>query len=475
MPASKTFIARLEGASVAAQASDIHVLIVGAGRGGMAMLDTLRPYSWVRIEGIADIRSDAPALDAARRAGIPAGTDVQAMLDGFDGDVVIDVTGDPDMRETLDRLARTRRIEVVSGKSARLLFDLARQRIRDERTIHERDAQLAILDHLLEVTEQLRRKPEPRTIIGHSFELIVRNGEIGRGLAVLFDPERNQAEMVVASGIETAKGKTGQLGGCDRFRKACQNLKRNQHIVFPEAPIRLDCLPGKPVFNVMAPLWRQRGLIGVMLFDIPVAHSSTGVAGMLRLAASHLNVALRILDEYETLEQAATLDPLTGAYNRRYLERKLEGEVARCKRTEGSFLSCMFIDLDDFKPINDRFGHAAGDAALRHLTDLIRQNIRSYDTLARYGGDEFVLLMPTGPGENIALAHSAAERIIAQVRQHTVPGYPELRLSISIGMATQSSETVNAESLLARADEALYAAKHAGKNRLRHIMDFKTD
>jgi len=81
--------------------------------------------------------------------------------------------------------------------------------------------------------------------------------------------------------------------------------------------------------------------------------------------------------------------------------------------------------------------------------------------------------MPSGPGEDIAHAHRAAERIIERVRESRIPGYPEIRLSVSIGMATQSSETVDAESLLTRADEALYAAKSAGKGRLRHIMDFR--
>ena len=461
---------RLEDASVTENAREIRVLIIGGGRGGLAMLDALGQYPWVRVEGVADIRADAPALAAAREAGIPTGTDVAAMLERFEGDLVVDVTGDPAMRETLETHVRAAGLEVVSGKSARLLFDLARRNMHDSRAIRERDAQLTILDHLLEVTEKLRQRPALKDIVAESFRVIAGTAGIRRGLAIIWPDGRDRPDIAATHGIRAKR-----LPETDHalLARLFRGLKRDERMLRLDPPVQLEGLPGKPGFHLLLPLWRKRGLAGAMLFAAPASRLPQATEGMFRLAISHLNVALHILDEYEALQQAATLDPLTGAYNRRFLERKLEAEAARCKRAGAGFLSCLFIDMDDFKEVNDRFGHAAGDNALRRLTDIVRECIRSYDTLARYGGDEFVALMPAGPGEDIAHAHRAAERIIERVRESRVPGHPKLKLSVSIGMATQSSETVNAETLLARADEALYAAKKAGKGRLRHIMDFR--
>ncbi len=464
---------QLEQASVAAAVREVRVLIIGGGRGGMAMLDVLRQYSWVRIEGVADVRTDAPALKLAREYGIPTDTDVSVMLGEFDGDLVVDVTGDPAMRETLEAHGRATGVEIVSGKSARLMFDLARQRIHDSLAILDRDAQLAILDHLLEVTERLRQRPAMRDIVGQSFHVVADTAGIHRGLAVIWSGDRNEApEIAAATGIKDESDlKLEQLARLGR------NLDRSKRMLMLDPPLHLDHSSDEPAFNLMLPLWRKHGckhgLAGLMLFATPEGGLAPAAEAMFQLAASHLNVALHILDEYESLQQAATLDPLTQAYNRRFLERKLETEVARCKRAGSGFLSCLFIDMDDFKPVNDRLGHAVGDAALRQLTDIVRQCIRSYDTLARYGGDEFVVLMPAAPGEDIANACHAAERIIERVRESRLPDHPEIKLSVSIGMATQSSETVDARKLLALADKALYAAKEAGKGRLHHIMDFK--
>jgi diguanylate cyclase (GGDEF)-like protein len=164
------------------------------------------------------------------------------------------------------------------------------------------------------------------------------------------------------------------------------------------------------------------------------------------------------------IQELASHDDLTGAFNRRHFMELLVDERERSHRTQQPYSVALF-DLDHFKSINDRFGHAAGDAVLRDFCTLVQAHMRVTDRFARWGGEEFVLLMPvTTP---VVSASLAVERIRGAVAAHvwsdttTLP--PELRVTVSAGVATcVPGEAV--EALIARADAALYQAKKAGRN-----------
>jgi diguanylate cyclase (GGDEF)-like protein len=163
-------------------------------------------------------------------------------------------------------------------------------------------------------------------------------------------------------------------------------------------------------------------------------------------------------------------DVLTGWHNRRYLQVRLNEELARARR-ESSNLVCLMIDIDYFKNINDSFGHAAGDIALRELAQRIEAQVRASDVAARYGGEEFVVLMPKTDVQSGVLL---AERIRGAVSELPIDlgNGREVTATVSIGISTVSPERsdndlkTTGESLLARADVALYKAKAAGRNRV---------
>jgi two-component system cell cycle response regulator len=169
----------------------------------------------------------------------------------------------------------------------------------------------------------------------------------------------------------------------------------------------------------------------------------------------------RLRADFGTALEMALIDPLTGLYNQRYLMRHLRGLLESGQNHE---IAVLMIDVDHFKSVNDEFGHATGDQALRAVADVLRGNTRVFDSLARYGGEEFVVVMP---GTGAADAALAAERLRSAVEATPctwAPGKPS-GLTVSIGVACIAQHPGTPEALLHAADLALYAAKRAGRNR----------
>ncbi len=161
----------------------------------------------------------------------------------------------------------------------------------------------------------------------------------------------------------------------------------------------------------------------------------------------------------------AVIDPLTGIYNRRYAEQHMNRVMERARETGGAF-AVLMIDLDKFKAINDRWGHDAGDAVLREFSRRLQENIRGVDLVARFGGEEFFVAMPDIDHEQAA---AAAERIRGAVegRPFEVTGTKDgLRVTVSIGVAIGTAEDGDPETIIRRADLALFRSKNAGRNRV---------
>jgi diguanylate cyclase (GGDEF)-like protein len=164
-----------------------------------------------------------------------------------------------------------------------------------------------------------------------------------------------------------------------------------------------------------------------------------------------------LAEERKMYEQIAKTDTLTGTMSRYACELILTHESKRCQRTSNPF-SVALLDLDDFKSINDRFGHPTGDRVLKSFSQLISQELREMDTLCRWGGEEFIIILPETDGNR-------AVNIVERLR-HCVTSYDfDLgeSVTVSIGVAS-SSACVDVKLLIAQADEALYEAKAAGKN-----------
>jgi diguanylate cyclase (GGDEF)-like protein len=156
---------------------------------------------------------------------------------------------------------------------------------------------------------------------------------------------------------------------------------------------------------------------------------------------------------------SAERDPLTGLGNRRHLERRW-AELLPAAQREARPLALAQIDIDHFKSVNDRHGHATGDRVLVAMAQLLRDNTRTGDVIVRHGGEEFVVILP---GMSLQRAAEVCERLRERVATHMWPGVGQL-VTISIGLT--AAPPYDAAVLMQRADEALYSAKHGGRNRL---------
>ena len=170
----------------------------------------------------------------------------------------------------------------------------------------------------------------------------------------------------------------------------------------------------------------------------------------------------RLNNALTTIQELAIHDDLTKSYNRRHMYEELKREKAKADRSGGSFSVALF-DLDHFKQVNDTYGHLKGDDVLKHLIHSVSHEIREIDSISRYGGEEFIIIMS---GTDARGADECARRIKSSIENLKFPGFPEsFRITISIGITTyRPVESI--DELIARSDQAMYEAKSMGRNQV---------
>ncbi|WFR80278.1 DUF484 family protein [Janthinobacterium rivuli] len=222
----------------------------------------------------------------------------------------------------------------------------------------------------------------------------------------------------------------------------------------------------------LVPLLRNKRLIGSLNLASSDVTRFTPALGtdFIKHMASIIAICLENVISNEMLKYIGLTDSLTGVYNRRYIDRRLLEEIARARR-QNYCISCMYIDIDHFKLVNDTYGHQGGDEVLREVATRIRMELRRSDALGRFGGEEFVVLLIDA---DLDSATFVAERIRASIAgtMFDLPGSAQAWVSVSIGVASLEAdaallpiETV-AQQLVAHADQALYQAKADGRNKV---------
>lgn len=218
-----------------------------------------------------------------------------------------------------------------------------------------------------------------------------------------------------------------------------------------------------PRWSLCVPLMAQNTSLGLLCLSGEQAPREADLA-LVQAIAEQLSLAIVNLQLRETLRVQSLRDPLTGLFNRRYLEENLQRELLRCQRRRLP-LSVLMLDVDHFKRFNDTHGHAAGDALLARIGQLLHELVRNEDIACRYGGEEFTLVLPEADAE---AALQRAERIRAAIAATTIVHLRQTfgPATCSIGVATSTGERDTPQQLLQTADAALYRAKAEGRDRV---------
>lgn len=282
-----------------------------------------------------------------------------------------------------------------------------------------------------------------------------------RGAVALFNSARNFVEVA------------GTWNGCQLPVKAfeaesCWALRTGQPHLVPAGVTTACCGHATGVTSpyVCIPILAQGEALGILHIQATDADPSFSEANMSfkTTFASQVGLSVANIRLREALQAQSTKDPLTGLYNRRYLEEMLGREIRRAVRSE-QHLGLLMLDIDHFKKFNDTYGHEAGDAVLRETASFLVRSIRAEDFVCRYGGEEFVIVLPTA---DVHAALARAERIRSKLCDLVVmhQGRSLGQITASFGVATLPDQGACEKDLLQAVDAALYRAKREGRNRV---------
>ena len=416
----------LEGALQLLQEDDFDLVIAEARDGGLPLL----------LDAVSGSASGTDWLILAESA--LAEVVVQAREAGA-VDCLLQPVGDASLRRAVDRALENSQLR---AENARL-----RSNVRT-----------------MEDSRQLVLCLEPDKLYPMALDLLLQMTSRGRGLALFRREAAPQNDSIAVRGFSESE-----------TRSICR-------VLLEEKPVDLDAFDRIEVVDrgALHEGLRRAGIeVGVLLV-VPLdgAENEAGLlcffeegreftAGELEhagIVASHAAAALRNAETYSLAKERAFIDDVTEAYNARYLLATTDNEIQRAERY-GNPLSILFLDLDRFKLVNDRYGHLVGSETLRRLAKLLAQCVRQVDTLARYGGDEFtIVLVDTDHPEALVIA----ERIRRTIEEFVFEAARDdhLRLTISIGVSSCPEHGASRDSLLDSADKAMYRAKSEGRNRV---------
>ncbi len=405
------------------------ILILGAGRGGTAMIEMFMEEEVARVVGVSDANPEAPGLALAESHGIRTFSDAEEALRACIPCLAINLTHDEAVSTLAARIAGPEC--VMGGQEAKLMWlmvtKLKRARDALQKSQHELQAIIqTAIDGIIIINDQgtiISFNPAAEHMFGYMKEEVV-----GKNIKLLMpESERANHDSDLQKYIETGIGRIIGIGS-----REVTALKKNGHTFPMEISANEMMLPDGRYF-----------------------------VGIVR------DISDRKKAE-EKIRRMAHFDQLTGLANRNLLYDRLGQALAQSRRHKQP-LALLFLDLDGFKPVNDRYGHDIGDMLLKEIAARLRGCVREVDTVARVGGDEFVIVLnEIGNRENAA---KAAEKILSAIAQPYILAGKTCQVSGSIGITMAPEDGTDIDTLLKKADDAMYMAKQSGKNYYRLYDD----
>lgn len=434
--------------------------LVGCGKGALSLFDVFEDDEELDIRWIVEKNPSAVGLDSAMEFDLPVFESLSEVLDD-EVDIVINLTDDTEVSDEIRRLMGPK-VELMGGESAKFLWHLLRKKktrlAQKEMILREREV-FYHLGLLIENVDDLRDA-------GHAIaDYATRLTTTNTAAVVMYDEEKSEAKLLASMGLDddTLSEVHWPVNECLLSRRFISGTRTE--------PVFLENLEdgSTPILT-----HKKGGLGKIMVMPLNVEHRATGFI----LVANHEKesftseeislftmlcifsaVSLERIGSIEKMRLLSMTDGLTGLCNQRSFMERLEQEIERSKR-HGHNLSLIMLDIDRFKSYNDEFGHMEGNKLLKEFSHLMEDIARKTDVVARFGGEEFCLLLTEVEKEGAVIL---ANRLKEAVASHVMPNR---RVTVSGGVASYPKCADNHIDLLRKADIALYKAKNSGRNKI---------
>ncbi len=419
------------------------------------------PELWFKQVHPDDRRQAVAAEEYSRTTGAPLGSEFRMVTrDGRaiwvrdQSVVLLDEKGQPRFNQGL-------LVDITESKQIQEALQAANEKLtRWLGELELRTGEIALLNQMGDLLQTCLTVEEACVVLSQSARQLFPNDS---GAIYLISASRNLVEIVAEWGVSPP--------GVRIFAPDdCWSLRRGQVHVIRQNEMSLRCRhlnDAPPGTSICIPMMAQGDALGVLNLHTVVTENDLLVTkqNLAQTVAESAALALANLKLRESLRQQSIRDPLTGLFNRRYMEETLEREVRRAARHQSS-LSIIMLDVDHFKQFNDTFGHDAGDALLREVGNFLKVTVRGSDVACRYGGEEFMLLLPEVSQE---IACERAELVRNGIKHLHVHyhGQPLGAITISSGVATYPDHGADGDFVVRAADAAMYRAKQEGRDCVR--------
>lgn len=438
-----------------AKRAPVSIGIVGCGTGGLSLLNIFRNNPGVAIAWVSDKRTTAAGIKHARELKIPVIEDYKKAVQK-PTDVIINVTGCKHTMKELQRL-KAPDTELMGGLSAKVMWQLIderRQRYEERERILKGHELLYKFGLIIEGAEGMADACQ--TIVDHARLL---TGAPAGSLAV-FDEKGDDMYVVASSGFSKNFSRVGRW----KIRKGGLTgkiLNKGGPLMVPSihGPDMTSLLKAEGVKSVLASTLNvEKKIVGILYVnDFKERTFTDDEISLFSLLTIYAGLTIERVRAFEETRLLSITDGLTGLYNHRFLMEEMHRELQRASRYRRQ-LSIIMLDIDHFKKYNDKYGHIEGNKVLKCIARILRYNSRDSDTVGRFGGEEFCIVLPEIDKQG---AHAFAERLIRKISAHPMPNR---KVTVSGGISTYPDDGRDHIEILRVADKYLYDAKAKGRD-----------
>ena len=392
----------------------------------------------------------------------------ESVLLARDGSSIV-VTGNLRPRIENGKVVAVRAIlsDVTQHKRAEdVLIKASEEVARSVAELNARTQEITLLSEMGDLLQSCQEADEAYRVISYSMPQLLPTVS---GAVCVTTSSKNILETVAVWGVSHTTERMFHLGDCWALRRGRMHFVQDRDSVMRCKHLGM----AKPTQYLCVPLTAQGEVLGVLHLQSNPSASGQNIEAQIlpssapRLAvtiADRISLALASIKLHEALRQQTIRDPLTSLFNRRYMQESLDREVRRAVRSKRP-LGIVMLDIDHFKNFNDSFGHHAGDIMLREFGKLLTIHVRGEDIICRYGGEEFVLILPEASPEATRLRAEELRKATPLLKLESQGQYLG-GVTISIGVAGFPDHGESAESLMRAVDQALYRAKAEGRDRV---------